>query len=81
MADLGRVALIVCLGAAVHATFTGAVAARLGRRRLAESAAKALYLSSGAAVFAMALLVYAFINRDFSNVGVANHSNRALPLV
>ena len=44
MPELGRAALVVTLGLSVYALVAGAAAARLGRRRLAQSAHNALIL-------------------------------------
>jgi len=52
MPDLGRAALIVCLGLAVYAVAAGAFAAYTRRRRLAESAENAILASFLAALVA-----------------------------
>ena len=79
MADLGRASLVICLGLAVYATAAGVFAAAWGRRRLAASARNALYASFAVTAMAFLLLVGQFFARDFSNVYVAEHSNRTLP--
>ncbi|MHB8659516.1 MAG: heme lyase CcmF/NrfE family subunit [Solirubrobacteraceae bacterium] len=80
MAELGRAALVVCLGLAIYAAAAGAYAAAHRRRRLAESAQNALLAALLATLVAAAVLVVAFLRRDFSFVYVAQHSNRTLPL-
>ena len=80
MPELGRAALIVCLGLALYAVIAGAIAAVQGRRRLAESAENAVLASFGAAVVAAAVLFAALVQNDFSFVYVADHTSRELPL-
>ena len=80
MADLGRAALVVCLGLALYAALAGAYAAVQGRRRLAASARNALLATLPVALLAAGVLLAAFLRRDFSFVYVAEHSNRTLPL-
>jgi cytochrome c-type biogenesis protein CcmF len=80
MPELGRAALIVCLGLAVYAVVLGAVAARTRRRRLAESAENALVASFAAALVASAVLVGALLQKDFSLTYVYEHTSRELPL-
>jgi len=80
MPELGRAALIVCLGLALYAVVAGALAAVQGRRRLAESAENAVLASFGAALVAAAVLFAALVQNDFSFVYVADHTSRQLPL-
>ncbi|MBA3717949.1 MAG: heme lyase CcmF/NrfE family subunit [Actinobacteria bacterium] len=79
MAELGRAALVICLGLAVYACVAGAYAARRGRRRLSLSARNALIASFAAAVVASIVLVVALVRHDFSFAYVAEHSARRLP--
>ena len=81
MGDLGRASLVICLGLSIYATAVGAVAAGTKRRRLAASARNALYACFASVAVAFAVLVWQFYARDFSNVYVAAHSNRTLPLI
>jgi len=78
--ELGRAALVVCLGLSLYALIVGSLAAKLGRRRLAISAANALLAAFGAAGIASLLLFAAFVRDDFGFVYVADHSSRALPM-
>lgn len=80
MAELGRAALIVCLGLSAYALLAGAVAARLGRRRLALSAQNAVVASFAAALLASGVLLAALLGRDFSNVYVASYTSSRLPV-
>src|SRR5438067_8659094 len=79
MPELGRAALILCLGLSVYAAVAGAVAARERRRRLAVSAQNALIAAFGAAAVAAAVLLTALARHDFSFTYVADHTSRKLP--
>ena len=79
MPELGRAALIVCLGLSFYALAAGAFAARRGSGRLAASAANALLAAFGAAAIASAVLVAALLRHDFSFAYVADHTSRELP--
>ena len=81
MAELGRAALIVCLGLSVYALLAGSLAAWGGRRRLAASAQNALVAAFAAAAVASAVLVVALVRHDFSFVYVADFTSERLPLV
>jgi cytochrome c-type biogenesis protein CcmF len=80
MAELGRAALIVCLGLSVYAIVAGSLAAWEGRRRLAASAQNALVAAFGAAAVASAVLAFALVRHDFSFVYVADFTSEKLPL-
>jgi cytochrome c-type biogenesis protein CcmF len=77
--ELGRAALIVCLGLAAYAVVAGSVAAWQHRRRLAESAQNAVVASFGAALVAALVLLAALVRNDFGFVYVADHTSRELP--
>jgi cytochrome c-type biogenesis protein CcmF len=79
MPELGRAALIVCLGLAVYAVAAGAFAAWKRRQRLAESAENAILAAFVAALVASAVLMIALVDKDFSLVYVYEHSSRELP--
>ncbi|MGH3082536.1 MAG: heme lyase CcmF/NrfE family subunit [Gaiellaceae bacterium] len=79
MPDLGRAALVVCLGLAVYVVVAGAVAARTRRRRLAESAENAILASFLAALVASGVLLSALLRHDFSFVYVWRHTSLELP--
>src|SRR5918999_4693461 len=79
MPDLGRAALIVCLGLAVYAVAGGAFGALTRRRRLTESAANAVVASFGAALVASGVLLAALLRNDFSFVYVWEHTSLELP--
>ena len=79
MAELGRAALVACLGLALYAAVAGALAARTRRRRLAASAANALVACFATAAVASLVLLAALIRHDFTFRYVADHSSRKLP--
>src|SRR6266511_169558 len=80
MPELGRTALVLCLGLSVYAVLAGVYAARTGRRRLAFSASNALIAAFVAAAVAAAVLLAALARHDFSFTYVAQHTSRELPL-
>jgi cytochrome c-type biogenesis protein CcmF len=79
VAELGRAALVICLGLSVYALAAGAYAAFRGRRRLSLSARNALIAAFAAAAVASIVLVSALVRHDFSFSYVADHSARRLP--
>ena len=79
MPELGRAALILCLGLALYALFVGAYAALTRRRRLARSAQNALLAAFGASAAASAVLLSALLRNDFSFKYVAEHTSLRLP--
>src|SRR5512145_938394 len=79
MPELGRAALVVTLGLSVYALVAGAAAARLGRRRLAQSAQNALVASFFTTLVASAVLLSALLRNDFSFTYVARTTSEALP--
>ena len=79
MIELGRAALIICLGLALFALVGGSYAALAGRRRLAAAAQNAVICTFAAAFVAIGVLLAAFARRDFSFVYVGDHSSTTLP--
>src|ERR687884_322124 len=80
MPELGRAALIVCLGLALYAAVAGALGALRRSRRLAESAENAVLAAFPAATVAAGVLLVALLQSDFSLVYVADHTSRELPM-
>ncbi|MGH3115667.1 MAG: heme lyase CcmF/NrfE family subunit [Gaiellales bacterium] len=79
MPELGRAALIVCLGLAVYAVLAGGFAAWKRRQRLGESAENAILTSFAAALVASLVLLTALVQKDFGFVYVYEHSSLELP--
>jgi cytochrome c-type biogenesis protein CcmF len=77
--ELGRAALVVCLGLALYALVVGAFAAHTRRRRLALSAQNAIVASFGAAAVASGVLLSALLRNDFSFTYVARSTSIELP--
>jgi cytochrome c-type biogenesis protein CcmF len=77
--ELGRAALVLCLGLALFALVGGAYAAATRRRRLARAAQNALLAAFGTAVVASGVLLAALLRHDFSFVYVADHTSLQLP--
>ncbi len=81
MPDLGRAALTITLGLALYALIAGSYAAWRRKRRLALSAQNAIYAAFASALIASAVLLSAFVRRDFSFTYVADHSSTRLPIM
>jgi cytochrome c-type biogenesis protein CcmF len=81
MAELGRAALIVCLGLSLYALLAGSLAAWEGRRRLAASAQNALVAAFAAAAVAAGVLLAALVRHDFSFVYAADYTSKRLPFL
>ena len=79
MPELGRAALVLCLGLALFALIGGAYAAATRRRRLARAAQNALLAAFGTAAVASGVLLAALLRNDFSFVYVADHTSLQLP--
>ncbi len=79
MPELGRAALVVTLGLSAYALVAGAMAAHLGRRRLAQSAQNALIAAFFTTVIAALVLLTALVRHDFSFTYVARTTSEALP--
>jgi cytochrome c-type biogenesis protein CcmF len=80
MAELGRAALVVCLGLSVYAISAGSWAVLARRRRLAASAQNALVAAFASALVASIVLVAALARHDFSFAYVARLTSEELPL-
>src|SRR5829696_4420584 len=80
MAELGRAALVVCLGLSLYALVTGSWALYARRRRLAVSAQNALVAAFASALVGSLVLVVALVRHDFSLVYVARLTSEQLPL-
>src|SRR6266511_2891730 len=79
MPDLGRAAVVICLGLALYGLAAGAYAALRRKRRLARSAQNALLAAFAASAAASAVLLAALLRKDFSFVYVARHTSLELP--
>jgi cytochrome c-type biogenesis protein CcmF len=75
----GSAALYLTLALLAYGAAAGSLAAARGQRRVALSARVALLAAFASTALAAAVLVVAFLRRDFSLVYVAEHSSRELP--
>jgi cytochrome c-type biogenesis protein CcmF len=80
MAELGRAALVLCLGLSAYAVVVGGYAVATKRRRLALSAQNALVAAFACVLVATAVLTLALVTRDFSFVYVARLTSEELPV-
>jgi cytochrome c-type biogenesis protein CcmF len=78
--ELGRAALVAAFGLILYAVVAGGYAAWKGRRRLHDSAVRALFAALAVVGVASLVLVAALANRDFSFEYVARSTSRELPL-
>jgi cytochrome c-type biogenesis protein CcmF len=78
--ELGRAALVVCLGLSAYALVAGGWAVFAKRRRLALSAQNALLAAFACAALASVVLVDALLSRDYSLKYVARLTSDELPL-
>ena len=81
MYEIGRASLALALVLAVFAAGAACVGARLGYLDLLDASRRGVYASGALVSVAAALLLSAFLGRDFSLVYVANYSSRDLPLL
>src|SRR4029450_10651846 len=79
MPELGRAALVVCLGLALYALGAGGYAAATRKRRLARSAQNALFAAFASTVVASVVLLAALLPPAFLSPYVAEHTSRRLP--
>jgi cytochrome c-type biogenesis protein CcmF len=75
----GSAALYLTLALLAYGAAAGSLAAARGQRRVALSARVALLAAFASTALAAAILVVAFLRRDFSLVYVSEHSSRELP--
>jgi cytochrome c-type biogenesis protein CcmF len=78
--ELGHFALILALLLALLQAFFGIAGPALGRERWSRAVTSALAGQAVMVATAVACLVHAFVNNDFSVLYVAENSNSALPL-
>jgi cytochrome c-type biogenesis protein CcmF len=80
MADLGSIALLLALAAALYGIVASAVGASRRNVPLVRSGRNASLVVTGLILVAAAVLVDAFVTRDFSVQYVAEHSSREMSL-
>jgi cytochrome c-type biogenesis protein CcmF len=80
MADLGTIALFLAQAAALYGLVSSVLGARRGDVALIRSGRNAALAVTGLMVVAAAILVGAFVTRDYSVRYVAEHSSREMTL-
>ncbi len=81
MAETGYIVLVVALAVAIFSAAASMVGARIGSRRLVSGARTGVLVIFGLFTLAFALILYAFVSKDFSVRIVAEHASRDLPAV
>ena len=81
MTEIGYIALVITLPTAVFSVVASVVGARVGSKRLVASARSSTLAVFGLYTLALAIILYAFITKDFSVKVVAEHASWDLPLV
>ena len=81
MVDVGRIVLILALLAAVFSIVISIVSARTGSRRLLGLARNSVISIAALYTLALAIVIFAFITRDFSFAIVAEHASRSLSAI
>jgi cytochrome c-type biogenesis protein CcmF len=79
--ELGHFALVLALLAALSQSFFGLVGPAKGQASWMAAVRPAVYAQFALTSVALAALVYAFVQNDFSVLYVASNSNSALPLL
>jgi len=79
--ELGHFALVLALLAALSQSFFGLVGPAKGQASWMAAVRPAVYVQFALTSVALAALVYAFVQNDFSVLYVASNSNSALPLL
>ena len=79
--ELGHFALVLALLAALSQSFFGLVGPAKGQASWMAAVRPAVYAQFALTSLALAALVYAFVQNDFSVLYVASNSNSALPLL
>jgi len=81
MAEIGHIALVLALVAAIYTVVAAFISPRFGPRYLARSTQSSILAVFGLYTLALGLILYAFYAKDFSFRIVAEHSSRDLPAV
>jgi len=81
MIEIGHIALITALLAAIFSAAASVVGIRVGSRRLVASARSSILAVFGLFTLALAVILYAFITKDFTLRIVTDHASRDLPTV
>ena len=80
MIEIGNLALYLALATSLYAIATSLYGAHYSRRAFVASAEHAAYATWGLVVVAVAVMLHALLNNDFSIKYVAEYSSTTLPL-
>jgi len=81
MTDIGYVVLVIALPIALFSAAAAVVGTRAGSKRLVASARSSIIVVFSLYTLALAIILYAFITKDFSLRIVAGHASQDLPAV
>jgi cytochrome c-type biogenesis protein CcmF len=81
MTETGHIALVIAFVVAIFAAAASMVGAGAGSRRLVSGARTGVLVVFGLFTLAFALILYAFVSKDFSLSIVAEHSSRDLSAI
>jgi cytochrome c-type biogenesis protein CcmF len=81
MENLGSLAILLAFAAAIYAATASVVGRLKGKPFLVVSARRAVYAVWALITLAAGILVYALLTGDFRFAYVAEHSNRAMPML
>jgi len=81
MTEIGHIALIIAFLVAVFSAVASVIGVRVNSRRLVASARIGVLAVSGLFTLALAIILYAFVTKDFSLRIVAEHASQDLPAI
>jgi len=79
MAEAGYIVLVIVLLAAIISALASILCVRTGPGRIADGARIGIFTVFGLYTLSLAIILYAFVSKDFSIQVVAEHSSRSLP--
>ena len=81
MTEIGYIVLVIALLVAIFSAAASVIGVRVGSRRLVASARSSILAVFGIFTLALAIILYAFITKDFSVKIVAEHTSQNMPAV
>jgi cytochrome c-type biogenesis protein CcmF len=81
MTEIGYIVLAIALLVAIFSAAASVIGVRVGSRRLVASARSSILAVFGLFTLALAIILYAFITKDFSVKIVAEHTSQNMPAV
>ena len=80
MANIGHISLILAFLVAISSTVVSVVSARTGSHRLGKVSRHCVVSTAGLYTLALAVILFAFVTKDFSLKIVSEHVSRDLPV-